>query len=192
MNKQLVIKHISISKHSEKIISTFEYGVFKTEFINSNGNKWFNILLCLSIQCCNTKWKYNNGTGSDGNDSMINRDKVKLIPGCPLHMLTNLYWRYQLIDKKNTNHQLFHNDENILLLLTWINNTDVWMYQGNVISLALYIGTTGAHISCLHSGKRADILECGCLLQYCLMVRHLWQVMQTCVTWSFQKIIFIF
>ena len=39
MNKQLVIKHISIFKHSKKIISTFEHGFCETEFINYNGNK---------------------------------------------------------------------------------------------------------------------------------------------------------
>lgn len=82
----------------------FEHGSFKIEFINYNGNKWFNILLSLATECCNTMWKHNNGIGSDGNDSVINRDRTNLILGYPSHMLTNLYCRCQLIDKKNIEH----------------------------------------------------------------------------------------
>lgn len=63
-------------------------------------NKWLNILLSLAIKCCNTKWKHNNGIGSYGNDSVSNRGRVNLILGYPSHMLTNLYCRCQLIDKK--------------------------------------------------------------------------------------------
>lgn len=81
-----------------------EQGSFKTEFINCNGNKWFNILLSLAIKCCNTKWKHNNGIGSDGNDSVINGDKTNLTWGYPSHMLTNPYCRCQLIDKENIEH----------------------------------------------------------------------------------------
>lgn len=46
----------------------------------------------------------NNGIGSDGNDSVINRNKTNLIFGYPSHMLTNLYCRCQLINKENIEH----------------------------------------------------------------------------------------
>ena len=67
-------------------------------------NKWFNILLSFAINCCNRKWEHKNGTGSDGNDSMISRDRINLISVYQSHMLTNLYFRCQLIDKEKIEH----------------------------------------------------------------------------------------
>lgn len=48
MNELLVTKHISIFKHPEKIILTFQHGSFKTEFIYSNGDNRFNFLISFS------------------------------------------------------------------------------------------------------------------------------------------------
>lgn len=97
----MAIKHVSIFKHPEKVIWTFEYRIFSS--INYNEKQWFNILFSFSIKYGNTKWKH-NGIGSNSNDSVINRDMVNLILGYPSHRFTNLYCRYQLTDKEKIEH----------------------------------------------------------------------------------------
>ena len=88
-------------------------------------NKWFIILLSFAI---NWKWKHNYGIGSDGNDSVINRDRVNLILGYLSSTLTNLYCRYQLT--KNWAFNCFRIRISFFwYFLPWFSNTDIWIYQ---------------------------------------------------------------